>query len=135
MTTPEIKPDVESRLARIEQLLGCAPAPAPNVPALTDAAKIARIKLAICRRFNLSLETLNSPRRPEHIAWPRQIAMHLSRAHTGASLQFIATQFRKRDHGAVMWACKTVHARYDTDATARALIDSLHSELTDSLTH
>jgi chromosomal replication initiation ATPase DnaA len=63
---------------------------------------------AVCSRYNLTREQLLSRRRPNHIAWPRQVAMYLVRELTESTLQFTGELFN-RDHGTVLHAWRTVH--------------------------
>ena len=47
---------------------------------------IARIQEAVIQRFGVTLDELVSPRRSQAVAYPRQVAMYLSRELTDASL-------------------------------------------------
>ncbi|MCK7482554.1 MAG: hypothetical protein M0C28_39630 [Candidatus Moduliflexus flocculans] len=56
---------------------------------------------------------MTSKRRPENIAFPRQVAMFLSRQMTETSLSAIGEAFGGRDHGTVLHACRLVKDRME----------------------
>ena len=72
---------------------------------------------------------MTSRRRPENIAFPRQIAMFLSRHLTDHSLNSIGEAFGGRDHGTVMHACKLVKDRMEIDVNVRQKVNYLESVL------
>ena len=80
----------------------------------------------VAEHYDIRLADMTSKRRPESIAFPRQVAMFLSRQLTGNSLSSIGDSFGGRDHGTVLHACRQVKDRMEVDPTAtRALRDSL----------
>ena len=52
----------------------------------------------VCERFSLTVQELCSQRRSQAVAYPRQVAMYLSREPTDASLPKIGKEFGGRDH-------------------------------------
>jgi chromosomal replication initiator protein len=58
----------------------------------------------VAEHFDIRLADMTSRRRPENIAFPRQIAMYLSRQLTECSLNVIGEGFGGRDHGTVLHA-------------------------------
>ena len=62
------------------------------------------IQDVISAYFNLRVEDLKSQRRTRNIAYPRQIAMYLSRKLTDMSLPKIGEEFGGRDHTTVIHA-------------------------------
>ena len=65
---------------------------------------IPRIQEAVSQRFGVTLDELVSPRRSQAVAYPRQVAMYLSRELTDASLPMIGKEFGGRDHTTVIHA-------------------------------
>ena len=63
------------------------------------------IQKHVAEHFDIRLADMTSRRRPENIAFPRQIAMYLSRQMTESSLNTIGEAFGGRDHGTVLHAC------------------------------
>ncbi len=62
----------------------------------------------ICERYNLKVEDLRSKKKPKEIAYPRQIAMYLSRKMTEEPLSSIGSYFGGRDHSTVIHACDKI---------------------------
>ncbi len=91
---------------------------------------IEKIQKKVVEFFQLRLGDMVSRRRPGNIAFPRQIAMFLSRNLTNHSLQEIGDSFGGRDHGTVIHACKTVVNMMEQDATVKRNVDYLTKQLT-----
>jgi chromosomal replication initiator protein len=87
------------------------------------------IQKKVAEHFDLRLADMTSKRRPEHIAFPRQIAMFLSRNLTDSSLSSIGEAFGGRDHGTVLHACRQVKDRMEVDATVRQSVNYLEDQL------
>jgi chromosomal replication initiator protein len=86
---------------------------------------IAEVQAVVAAHFKLSVEQLTSPSRAGKITWPRQIAIHLARDLTGASLPTIGKAFGGRNHATVLHACKRVSERLKNDQQAVDEIASL----------
>ena len=63
-----------------------------------------RIKEKVASVFNIKMKDFNSKKRTRSIAYPRQIAMYLSRELTDLSLPKIGEEFGGRDHTTVIHA-------------------------------
>ena len=72
---------------------------------------------------------MTSKRRPENIAFPRQVAMYLSRQLTEQSLSSIGEAFGGRDHGTVLHACRLVEGRMTIDDNVRQVVNYLQKLL------
>ena len=68
---------------------------------------ISKIKQVVCKHFKVSLEDLNSKKKNNSVAWPRQIAMYLATELTSLSLPEIGREFN-RDHTTVIHAKEKV---------------------------
>ena len=93
------------------------------------AVNIDVIQKKVAEHYDLRLQDMTSHRRPENIAFPRQIAMYLSRKLTEQSLNSIGQAFGGRDHGTVMHACKVVEGRMDVDSNVRQVVSYLEQQL------
>ena len=93
---------------------------------------VEKIQKRVADYFNLRLSDMVSRRRPANIAFPRQIAMYLSRILTSHPLQEIGENFGGRDHGTVIHACKTVENIMDQDESVRRSVEYLKSQLAKS---
>jgi chromosomal replication initiator protein len=79
------------------------------------APSIGEIQKIVAGHFNISVAQLTSASRASHVAWPRQVAIHLARDLTGESLPRIGQAFGGRNHATVMHACKRVSERLKSD--------------------
>jgi chromosomal replication initiator protein len=83
---------------------------------------IADVQTIVAGHFKLSVEQLTSPSRATRVSWPRQVAIHLARDLTGASLPTIGKAFGGRNHATVIHACKRVSERLKND---RHVVDEI----------
>ena len=88
------------------------------------------IQKRVAEHFDIRLADMTSKRRPENIAFPRQIAMYLSRQMTESSLSIIGEAFGGRDHGTVLHACRLVKDRMEVDSNVRQVVHHLEKQLT-----
>jgi chromosomal replication initiator protein len=86
---------------------------------------IADVQEAVAHHFGLTTAELTSASRVSRLAWPRQVAIHLARDLTGASLPTIGKAFGGRNHTTVMHACKRVSERMKNDQQAVDVIGQL----------
>jgi chromosomal replication initiator protein len=87
------------------------------------------IQKRVAEHYDIRLADMTSKRRPENIAFPRQVAMFLSRQMTENSLSSIGEAFGGRDHGTVLHACRLVKDRMEVDANIRQVVLYLEKQL------
>ena len=87
------------------------------------------IQKKVAEHYDIRLADMTSKRRPENIAFPRQIAMYLSRQMTEGSLNTIGEAFGGRDHGTVLHACRLVKDRMEVDSNVRQVVHYLEKQL------
>jgi chromosomal replication initiator protein len=87
------------------------------------------IQKRVAEHFDIRLADMASKRRPENIAFPRQIAMFLARQLTESSLSAIGESFGGRDHGTVLHACRLVKDRMEVDPNVRQVVLYLEKQL------
>ncbi len=111
-------------LASVERLLG---------DILQEEAQkqitIEMIQKKVVDFYELRVSDMVSKRRPNNIAFPRQIAMYLARTLTKNSLKEIGEAFGGRDHGTVMYACSTVENMMDQEESIRTNVEYLKAQL------
>ena len=93
------------------------------------ARSVEEIQRRICQDFDISLDELVSPSRAQALAWPRQVAMYLTRELTDATLPAIGRAFGGRNHTTVLHACRRTAARIAEDPSAYDTVQRLHTEL------
>jgi chromosomal replication initiator protein len=87
------------------------------------------IQKRVAEHYDIRLVDMTSKRRPENIAFPRQVAMYLARQLTESSLSTIGDAFGGRDHGTVLHACRAVKDRMETDGQVRQTVGYLEKQL------
>ena len=90
----------------------------PRPPAKASSTSVDEIQNAVASYYDLATEQLTSPSRAASVTWPRQVAIHLARSLTEASLHAIGEAFGGRNHATVLHACKRVNERMDVDQQA-----------------
>jgi chromosomal replication initiator protein len=106
-----------------EVLTGLYPGSRPPRRTVTD------IQRATCEAFGLSLDELLSPSRAANVAWPRMVAMYLSRELTDATLPAIGREFGGRNHTTVMHAHRRTTERISADADAYEVVADITRRL------
>jgi chromosomal replication initiator protein len=90
---------------------------------------IEQIQKRVAEHFDIRLADMTSKRRPANIAFPRQIAMYLSRELTRSSLTEIGEAFGGRDHGTVLHAHRQVLDKMSKDERTRHVVSFLDNQL------
>ena len=80
--------------------------------------------------FNLRVEDLKSQRRTRNVAYPRHIAMYLSRKLTDMSLPKIGEEFGGRDHTTVIHAYEKISENLKTDDSLQHTVNDITKKLT-----
>ena len=87
------------------------------------------IQRKVAEHFDIRVADMTSKRRPENIAFPRQVAMYLARNLTESSLNMIGEAFGGRDHGTVLHACRLVKDRMEVDPHVREAVKHIERKL------
>lgn len=95
----------------------------------TKQVTIDAIQKMVADHFDLRLADMTSRRRPASVAYPRQVAMYLSRQLTKTSLMDIGEAFGGRDHGTVIHACKKLAEQMKTDHSVKELVGMFEATL------
>jgi chromosomal replication initiator protein len=75
--------------------------------------------------YGIRFQELKTKKRTKEIALPRQIAMYISREHTDLSLNDIGKNFGGKDHATVIYACRQIDKRKNSDESFNRIIESL----------
>lgn len=86
---------------------------------------IQQIQQVVADFYELKLQDLKSKDRSKDLAFPRHIAMFLSKAMTSASLPSIGRAFGGKDHTTVLHACRKISSRIEQDHTLRRTVENL----------
>ncbi|MBA5852000.1 chromosomal replication initiator protein DnaA [Clostridium sp. cel8] len=88
------------------------------------------IQEVVSNYYNLKIEDFKSARRTRNVAFPRQIAMYLSRKLTDMSLPKIGEEFGGRDHTTVIHAYEKISANLKVDESLQNAINELTKRIT-----
>lgn len=83
------------------------------------------IQNMVAKYYNLEQDAFKIQRRSGDIAFPRQIAMFLSKQLTGQPLVEIGKAFGGRDHTTVIYAINKIESVMKTDPNTRMIVDNI----------
>jgi chromosomal replication initiator protein len=90
---------------------------------------IENVQRSVCREFGLSLTQLKAKDNSRVIAYPRQIAMYLTKELTPASLPQIGREFGGKHHTTVLHSINKIARMRDKDRDLNRLINKLRDSL------
>lgn len=90
---------------------------------------IESVQKKVAEHFDLRISDMISKKRPQTIAFPRQVAMYLTRELTNHSLQEIGEAFGGRDHTTVLHAHKTIESHLQKDFKLKKTLSFLKQKV------
>ncbi|MGL4819405.1 MAG: chromosomal replication initiator protein DnaA [Bacilli bacterium] len=117
-----INRDIDTNLAA-EALKNIIPTSKPRMITISDIQK------AVGEHFNVKLEDFKAKKRTKSVAFPRQIAMYLSREMTDSSLPKIGEEFGGRDHTTVIHAHEKISQLIEQDDHLKLSIRDIEKSL------
>jgi ATPase involved in DNA replication initiation len=87
------------------------------------------IQTVVAKHYRITRDDILGKKRVKSIAFPRQVAMYLSRELTDSSLPKIGNDFGGKDHTTVMYACDKIKDQMKVDSDLQRDIDSIKSAL------
>jgi chromosomal replication initiator protein len=93
-----------------------------------EVITIETIQRVVAEYYDIRMGDMTSKRRPHSIAYPRQIAMYLSRTITPHSFPEIGSAFA-RNHATVLHACRLIGGKLKEDAGLRKAVGILQQRL------
>ena len=91
---------------------------------------IDQIQRKVCDFFGIKMSDLKAQNRTKAVAFPRQIAMYLSRQLTHASLSEVGRAFGGKDHTTVLHAVDKIQNLLQEDPKLRKVVDGLIQGIT-----
>jgi chromosomal replication initiator protein len=113
-----INRDIDAELAA-EALKDIIPSNKPKVISILEIQK------KVGEHYSMKLEDFKAKKRNKSIAFPRQIAMYLSRELTDSSLPKIGDEFGGRDHTTVIHAYDKISTQLQNDPDFKETVDLL----------
>ncbi|CAM3942841.1 chromosomal replication initiator protein DnaA [Mesobacillus zeae] len=114
--------DINADLAA-EALKDIIPSSKPKVITILDIQRV------VGQNYNIKLEDFKAKKRTKSIAFPRQIAMYLSRELTDFSLPKIGEEFGGRDHTTVIHAHEKISKLLASDSQLQKQLKDIHEQL------
>lgn len=88
-----------------------------------------KIKKVVSNHYNIKVSDLESVKKTNNIAFPRQIAMYLMRNLTNLSLPKIGEYFGNKHYTTVMYACEKVENEMKMDPLLKMVIEDIESKI------
>jgi len=98
-----------------------------NNPYVTN--DISSIQKAVADYYNITVDTLKSKKRSNNIAYPRMVAMYLSRMLTDESFPRIGLEFGGRDHSTVIHAVDKIEKDLKENSKLKEIINEIKKKL------
>ncbi|MFE8697641.1 chromosomal replication initiator protein DnaA [Cytobacillus sp. FJAT-53684] len=117
-----INKDINADLAA-EALKDIIPSSKPKIITILDIQRV------VGEHYNVKLEDFKAKKRTKSVAFPRQIAMYLSRELTDFSLPKIGEEFGGRDHTTVIHAHEKISKLIQTDTQFQKQLKEIHEVL------
>jgi chromosomal replication initiator protein len=89
---------------------------------------IPQIAASVAKHYSLNLSELRSTTRRRAVVQARDVAIHLARKITHASLDQIGRYFGGRDHTTMMHSCRKIEERLRVDTALRQEIEQLEKD-------
>jgi chromosomal replication initiator protein len=90
---------------------------------------VERIQQVVSSHYGVRLEDMKSATRLRIIAFPRQVAMYLSRKLTACSLPTVGQYFGGKDHTTIMYACQKIDDLQQTDPVFREELEKIEKAI------
>lgn len=90
---------------------------------------ISSIQKAVADYYNITVEVLKGKKRSANIAYPRMVAMYLSRMLTDQTLPRIGLEFGGRDHSTVIHAVGKIEEDLASNGQLKEIINEIKSNL------
>lgn len=87
------------------------------------------IKRTVCKYYGITVKDLEGKKRSREIAYPRQIAMYLTRKYTDLSLPKIGKAFGGKDHTTVLHACEKITDEIRSIESTRLSIEEIEERI------
>ena len=88
-----------------------------------------KIKKTVCKHYGIKLSDMESSKKTNNIAFPRQVAMYLIREMTDASLPKIGQFFGGKHYTTVLYACEKIEEEQKVDPNLRNIIEEIREEI------
>jgi len=94
-----------------------------------EPISVPKIQEEVADYYHIPLKDLKGKKRTKNLVLPRHLAMYIARKLTEKFTTEIGEEFGGRDHTTVMYACKTVSKKIETDPYFETLVNKLTTKI------
>ncbi|MDQ6994908.1 MAG: chromosomal replication initiator protein DnaA, partial [Mariprofundaceae bacterium] len=94
-----------------------------------DSITVNDIQKKVAEYYGIPIKEMRSTKRSRNLAFPRQVAMYISKKLTQLSLPQIGIEFGNRDHTTILYACRKLEKRCQNDLVFQDEVEQLLSNL------
>ncbi len=87
------------------------------------------IQKVVSTYYGIKVSDIKAKKRTKEVTIPRQAAMYISKKLTDLSLSDIGNSFGGKDHATVIYACKQIESRLESDESFGRIIDQLINKI------
>lgn len=91
--------------------------------------KVSKIQYLVANKYNITIEDIKSKKRTKQVAFPRQVAMYLSRVMTEESFPKLGLEFGGKDHATIMHAVEKIKNEMENSVDFNKFINQLKEEI------
>lgn len=95
----------------------------------SEKTNILKVQKGVADYFQISVDDLKSRKRSANIAFPRQIAMYLSRTLLNESFERIGLEFGGKDHSTVMHSCDKIEMEIKNNLEIRNSVEKIKESI------
>ena len=95
----------------------------------SEKTNILKVQKGVADYFQISVDDLKSKKRSANIAFPRQIAMYLSRTVLNESFERIGLEFGGKDHSTVMHSCDKIKIEIESNPEIRNSVEKIKENI------
>lgn len=95
----------------------------------SEKTNILKVQKAVADYFQISVDDLKSKKRSASIAFPRQIAMYLSRNILNESFERIGLEFGGKDHSTVMHSCDKIKMEMENNIEIKNSVEKIKQNI------
>ena len=94
--------------------------------------KVSKIQYIVAGKYNISVDDIKSKKRNKQVAFPRQVAMYLSRTLTEESFPKLGLEFGGKDHATIIHAVEKIKNEMEKNSDFKKFVKLLSDEINTS---
>lgn len=103
-----------------------------NIEPASSNVTISKIKQVVSNYFNINMLDLESQQRKHTVAFPRHVAIYLTKKLLGWELKKISDEFGGRNHSTIINSLSVIEKAIATDPQKKDIIDKVEDLIVNS---